>query len=94
VIELKTLLNQVVSGSQQLNLKTSQLHTQGFKALRLLPLVTNDILGFYKGKIAQWQIPDKVIFADALPIGGTGKILKNKLRENYEDVLVEVPAPA
>ena len=54
----------------------------------------DDILGFYKGKIAQWQIPDKVIFADALPIGGTGKILKNNLRENYEDVLVEVPAPA
>ncbi|GHA45279.1 long-chain-fatty-acid--CoA ligase [Amylibacter ulvae] len=47
-----------------------------------------DILDFYDGKIAKWQIPDRVIFVDELPLGGTGKILKNKLREQYGDVLL------
>ena len=48
-----------------------------------------DVMEFYRGKIADWQIPDKVIFIDALPVGGTGKILKNQLRESYGNVLVE-----
>lgn len=46
-----------------------------------------DILGHFNGRIAKWQIPDKVIFVDELPIGGTGKVLKNKLRDQYGDVL-------
>ena len=46
-----------------------------------------DILGHFEGRIAKWQIPDKVIFADELPIGGTGKVLKNKLRDQFGDVL-------
>jgi len=45
------------------------------------------VLQFYEGKVASWQIPDKVILVDALPLGGTGKILKNRLRESYGDVL-------
>ncbi|WP_323784593.1 long-chain-fatty-acid--CoA ligase [Thalassovita sp.] len=48
-----------------------------------------ELLAFYEGKIAKWQIPDRVIFVDALPIGGTGKVLKNKLRDEYGDVLIE-----
>ena len=48
-----------------------------------------DILAHYKGKIASWQVPDKVIFADELPLGGTGKVLKNKLRDQYGAVLLE-----
>ncbi len=47
-----------------------------------------ELLSFYEGKIAHWQIPDKVIFVDELPIGATGKVLKNKLREQYGDVLI------
>ncbi|PIB26009.1 long-chain fatty acid--CoA ligase [Amylibacter kogurei] len=47
-----------------------------------------EILEFYDGKIAKWQVPDRVIFVDELPLGGTGKILKNKLREQYGDVLL------
>lgn len=45
------------------------------------------ILAHFKGKIADWQIPDEVIFVDELPIGGTGKVLKNKLRDEYGDIL-------
>ncbi|RZL58506.1 MAG: fatty-acid--CoA ligase [Variovorax sp.] len=40
-----------------------------------------ELLGFYEGKTAKWQIPDDVIFVDAIPIGATGKILKTRLRE-------------
>ncbi|NHB58973.1 long-chain-fatty-acid--CoA ligase [Acinetobacter sp. 194] len=47
-----------------------------------------DILDYYEGKIAKWQIPDKVIFVDAIPLSGTGKMLKRKLREEFGNVLL------
>lgn len=47
-----------------------------------------DLLGYYDGKIAKWQIPDKVIFVDELPLGATGKVLKKELREAHGDCLV------
>ncbi|MDM0111057.1 3-(methylthio)propionyl-CoA ligase [Variovorax sp. J22R133] len=40
-----------------------------------------DLLAFYEGKTAKWQIPDDVVFVEAIPIGATGKILKTRLRE-------------
>ncbi len=43
------------------------------------------LLQFYEGKIAKWWTPDDIAFIDALPIGATGKILKNKLREQFKD---------
>jgi len=43
------------------------------------------LLAFYEGKIAKWWLPDDVVFADALPLGGTGKVQKNKLREQYKE---------
>ena len=48
--------------------------------------VTRDeLLRFYEGKIAKWQIPDDVVFVDAIPLGATGKMQKNKLREQLKD---------
>jgi fatty-acyl-CoA synthase len=44
-------------------------------------LVREELLQFYEGKIAKWQIPDDVVFVEAIPIGATGKMLKTKLRE-------------
>ncbi|MCU6501192.1 fatty-acid--CoA ligase [Rugamonas sp. A1-17] len=44
-----------------------------------------DLLAHFEGKVAKWWLPDDVVFADALPVGGTGKIQKNKLREQYRD---------
>ncbi|RFP13545.1 MULTISPECIES: 3-(methylthio)propionyl-CoA ligase [unclassified Duganella] len=44
-----------------------------------------DLLAHFQGKVAKWWLPDDVVFADALPVGGTGKIQKNKLREQYRD---------
>jgi fatty-acyl-CoA synthase len=48
-------------------------------------LEKSELLAFYEGKIAKWQIPDDVIFVDSIPLGGTGKMLKTKLRENLKD---------
>ncbi len=44
-----------------------------------------ELLGFYEGKIAKWQVPDDVVFVDAIPLGGTGKMQKTKLREQLKD---------
>jgi fatty-acyl-CoA synthase len=41
------------------------------------------LLAFYDGKIAKWQVPDDVVFADSIPLGATGKIQKIKLREQF-----------
>ena len=43
----------------------------------------DDILAFYDGKVARWQVPDDVAFVDAIPLGATGKVQKNKLREQF-----------
>lgn len=48
-----------------------------------------DILNYYANKIAKWQIPDKVIFVDSIPLTGTGKMLKKDLRDQYGSVLLE-----
>ncbi len=45
----------------------------------------DDLLKFYDGKIAKFQIPDDVVFVDAIPLGATGKMQKMKLRETLKD---------
>ncbi len=44
-----------------------------------------ELLAFYQGKTAKWQIPDDVVFVESIPLGATGKILKTKLREQLRD---------
>jgi len=44
-----------------------------------------ELLAWFDGKIAKWWLPDDVVFVDELPMGGTGKIQKNKLREQFKD---------
>ncbi|MCZ8251280.1 MAG: 3-(methylthio)propionyl-CoA ligase [Hylemonella sp.] len=48
-------------------------------------LSKEELLKFYEGKTAKWQIPDDVIFVDAIPLGATGKMLKTRLRETLKD---------
>ncbi len=48
-----------------------------------------ELLAYYDGKVASWQVPDKVIFVDELPLGATGKVVKVELRNTYEDTLLE-----
>lgn len=47
------------------------------------------VLDYYTDKIAKWQIPDRVIFVDSIPLSGTGKMLKRELRAQYGQVLLE-----
>ena len=51
-----------------------------------------ELLAFYEGRIAKWWTPDDVVFVDAIPLGATGKMLKNKLRDQYGRHLVDAPA--
>ena len=47
--------------------------------------VTRDeLLAYYEGKVAKWQVPDDVVFVDAIPLGATGKMQKMKLREQFK----------
>ena len=48
-------------------------------------LTREELLKFYEGKTAKWQIPDDVLFVEAIPLGATGKILKTRLREQFKD---------
>ena len=43
------------------------------------------MIEFFDGKVAQWWLPDDVVFVDQLPHTATGKVLKTKLREQYRD---------
>ena len=45
----------------------------------------DELLQFYEGKVAKWQVPDDVVFVDAIPLGATGKMQKIKLREQFKD---------
>ena len=44
-----------------------------------------ELIRFYDGKIAKWWTPDDVVFVDAIPLGATGKMQKNKLRDQFSD---------
>jgi fatty-acyl-CoA synthase len=45
----------------------------------------DEVLAFFEGKVAKWQVPDDVVFVDAIPLGATGKMQKNKLRDLFRD---------
>jgi len=38
---------------------------------------------FCRGKMADWSVPDRVVIADSIPHGATGKVLKAELRRIY-----------
>ena len=44
-----------------------------------------ELLSFFDGKIAKWWTPDDVAFVDSIPLGATGKMLKNRLRDTFRD---------
>jgi 3-(methylthio)propionyl---CoA ligase len=51
-------------------------------------LTRDELLAFFEGRIAKWWTPDDVVFVEAIPLGATGKMLKNRLREQYGDRLL------
>jgi len=48
----------------------------------------DELLAFYEGKTAKWQIPDDVVFVDAIPLGATGKMQKMTLRQQLKDYVL------
>ncbi len=51
-------------------------------------VTSQELLNFYDGKIAKWQVPDDVQFVEAIPLGATGKMMKAKLREQFRDYVL------
>jgi fatty-acyl-CoA synthase len=50
----------------------------------------DDILDYMRGKVANWWIPDDVVFVDEIPHTATGKIQKTTLRERFKDYRLPV----
>jgi fatty-acyl-CoA synthase len=50
-----------------------------------MDVTKDELIAHFTGKIAKWWTPDDVVFVDALPQGATGKILKNKIREQFKE---------
>ena len=48
-------------------------------------LTREELLRFFEGRIAKWQIPDDVAFVSEIPHTATGKIQKLKLREAFKE---------
>jgi fatty-acyl-CoA synthase len=48
----------------------------------------DEILGFMRGKTANWWLPDDVAFVDEIPHTATGKILKTELRRRFKDYVL------
>jgi fatty-acyl-CoA synthase len=44
-----------------------------------------EMLAFYAGKVADWWVPNDVLFVDELPHTATGKIKKTELRKQFSD---------
>jgi fatty-acyl-CoA synthase len=54
----------------------------------------DDILGFMKGKVADWWLPDDVVFVDEIPHTATGKIQKITLREQMRGYVLPTAVAA
>lgn len=48
-----------------------------------------EIIAMFEGKVAKWQVPNAIVFVDGIPLGATGKMQKNKLREQFGDTLIK-----
>jgi len=51
-------------------------------------LTREELIRFYDGRIAKWWTPDDVVFVERIPLGATGKVQKNLLRDAYGDHLM------
>ena len=48
-------------------------------------LSREEMLGWFKGKVATWWTPDDCLFVTELPHTATGKLSKKDLRDQYKD---------
>jgi fatty-acyl-CoA synthase len=52
----------------------------------------SELLRFLDGKIANWWMPDDVVFVNEIPHTATGKILKTALRAQFKDYVLPTAA--
>lgn len=45
----------------------------------------DEMLDYLGSRVAKWWLPDDVVYIEAIPLGGTGKINKLSLRETFKD---------
>lgn len=50
-----------------------------------------ELKAWYKERVVSWQVPDRIIFVDNIPVSGTGKIDKKVLRQEYDHILATPP---
>jgi acyl-CoA synthetase (AMP-forming)/AMP-acid ligase II len=48
-------------------------------------LTAAELIDYMRGKVASWWLPDEVVFVEQMPLTGTGKLWKLKLREQFKD---------
>jgi acyl-CoA synthetase (AMP-forming)/AMP-acid ligase II len=47
-----------------------------------------DLIGSLRGKIADWWIPERIARIASMPLAGSGKIDKNRLREDFAEGII------
>jgi fatty-acyl-CoA synthase len=52
------------------------------------PATKTELLKFLDGKVANWWLPDDVVFVKEIPHTATGKILKTALRDQFKDYVL------
>jgi fatty-acyl-CoA synthase len=50
-----------------------------------------EILDYMRGKVADWWLPEEVVFVEEIPHTATGKILKTALREQFREHRATTP---
>src|SRR3981081_1407277 len=65
--------------------KWGQPHVVGVVKKKGEPVGKEDLLAFMRGKIANWWMPDDIVFVDEIPHTATGKIQKTTLREQFKE---------
>ena len=48
------------------------------------PLTPDDVLAFAREHLASYKVPRRVVVVDELPLGGTGKVQKDRLRDLFD----------
>jgi fatty-acyl-CoA synthase len=48
-----------------------------------------DLIDHLSGQVANWWLPDEIVFVDEIPKTGTGKFDKKVVRDQYADLLME-----
>lgn len=56
-------------------------------AVKAVDVGEEEIITFYEGLIAKWQLPDRVISIDGLPLGVTGELVRVKLGAAFAGLL-------